>query len=659
MSRTPKNSQERLEVRIILAITGMLMVFALNALIQQAIADHILESSRRWQVGLILLALVTVIDLALFLFTFTRLSGALISARGGFRRSVAFFGRLRFVLVPMMLILPTASFILIREPFLLGIELRLLLVWLVVLVSSEAILATKPQGGYVATVFSLLVSIGVIHSVVIFLVQITNYPFSLGWSEASRYYYASLFWADHVYGNPANPSVLHPSRYLMQSFPFIFSGVPIWFHRLWQVCLWLSTLIFTGIGLARRLDVRSQKRIALVTGFVFIYLMQGPVYYHLLIMVILILFGMDVKRPGRSTAIVLVASIWAGISRLNWFPIPGMLASAIWFLEVRGTNRSVQDYFRFPALWSVGGALIAFVTQFAYIRFSGQPPEQFGTSFTSDLLWYRLLPNATFSMGILPAILVASLPVIYLIWISRGALSSGLKAIRIVGVSTLLVLLLGGGLLVSVKIGGGSNLHNLDGYLVLLGLMAGYLFFGRIASEGGSEPLAQVNSQVFLSLAILVPLIFTLSQGKPVRYPDESESSAVLQAIQEEIYRVTEIGGDILFISQRHLLSMGMILDVNLIEDYETVFLMEMAMSRNRAYLDRLHNDLKQHRFEMIIVERLNTVVQDRSHNFAEENNAWVEEVSRPILCHYEPVLTFSAPPLQILLPADFDPACK
>ena len=68
-----------------------------------------------------------------------------------------------------------------------------------------------------------------------FIPDITTYPFSLGWSEASRYYYASTFLAEKVYGAWTPPSVLHPSRYLMQAVPFLVSGLPIWLHRAWQV----------------------------------------------------------------------------------------------------------------------------------------------------------------------------------------------------------------------------------------------------------------------------------------------------------------------------------------------------------------------------------------------------------------------------------------
>ena len=45
----------------------------------------------------------------------------------------------------------------------------------------------------------------------------------------------------------------------------------------------------------------------------------------------------------------------------------------------------------------------------------------------------------------------------------------------------------GGGLAVSVKIGGGTNLHNLDAYMVLLLVATAELGFGRFAPPKGGK----------------------------------------------------------------------------------------------------------------------------------------------------------------------------
>ena len=132
-----------------------------------------------------------------------------------------------------------------------------------------------------------------------------------------------------------------------------------------------------------------------------------------------------------------------------------------------------------------------------------------------------------------------------------------------------------------------------------------------------------------------------------------NQAQQSLARVQSIVSPVSSESGEVLFISQRHLLALDAIKGVDLIPEYETVFLMEMAMSRNRDFLDQFHKDLKNHRFDLIVVDHLSTQIQDRDHNFAEENNAWVEEVSYPILCHYVAVEILLDPPLQFFIPSD------
>ena len=50
------------------------------------------------------------------------------------------------------------------------------------------------------------------------------------------------------------------------------------------------------------------------------------------------------------------------------------------------------------------GFVAAFLAETTYIAISGNPLSNFGTSFTSSLLWYRLFPNITYPNGILNSI---------------------------------------------------------------------------------------------------------------------------------------------------------------------------------------------------------------------------------------------------------------
>ena len=106
-----------------------------------------------------------------------------------------------------------------------------------------------------------------------------------------------------------------------------------------------------------------------------------------------------------------------------------------------------------------------------------------------------------------------------------------------------------------------------------------------------------------------------------------------------------------LFITQRHLLTFDKIESIPLVPEYELVFLMEMAMSANPDYLGQFHADLASQRFGYIVSEPLNPDLQGRSRPFGEENDAWVEQVSIPILCYYEPTVSLDGYNIQILTP--------
>jgi hypothetical protein len=374
-------------------------------------------------------------------------------------------------------------------------------------------------------------------------------------------------------------------------------------------------------------------------------------------MVILILWGFDSNRFWRNLILVLLASLWAGISRINWLPVPGLLAASLYLLEVQVKDKPLRRYFLSPALWVLAGTGIAYASQKAYQLWSGNPPAWFGSSFSSDLLWYRLLPNQTFPMGILPSAIFVSLPLIGLMALRLINRWREYHLIRLVGSASILLVLFVGGVIVSVKIGGGSNLHNLDAYLTLLLVIGTYIYFERfipdytehlseklqVGTPPASNKLFRSAEVILLASALVFPLYFTLSAGGALPHRDYSAAQAALQTINSATQEAVKQGGEVLIISQRHLLTFDYIHNVPLVPEDELVFLMEMAMSDNSFYLDKFHNDLQNKRFAMIVSEPLTTQHQGRNHSFGEENDAWVERVSEPILCYYEPTMKLEA----------------
>jgi hypothetical protein len=136
-------------------------------------------------------------------------------------------------------------------------------------------------------------------------------------------------------------------------------------------------------------------------------------------------------------------------------------------------------------------------------------------------------------------------------------------------------------------------------------------------------------------LMIIIPIWFILQTGGAWFTWNHVMVDKVENIIRTQAEQVTRGGGEVLLISQRQLLALK-ILDVPLIPAYEQDYLMEMAMSHNQAYLDRFQSDLRQQRFAMIVAEPQSDHIYQREHNFSEENNLWVLDVSQPILCYYE-----------------------
>jgi hypothetical protein len=290
----------------------------------------------------------------------------------------------------------------------------------------------------------------------------------------------------------------------------------------------------------------------------------------------------------------------------------------------------------------------AFLAQVLYIRLSGNSDARaFGSSLTSDLLWYRLLPNPTYPPGILLALILAALPVILLVAgvIKRQRRLSGWS---LAGLGAYLAILLVGGLVVSVKIGGGGDLHNMDAFLVMLMISGGYLLLGERSSDSSATAEAR-GSQRLLALAGIIPVLFAIVPYITFQPYDRSNTDNEVATIRRQAETAAQ-SGEVLFISQRHLVTFD-IIPVPLSPDYELLTLMEMALSGNTPYLNAFYADLRNHRFSLIIAPEQKVIHKGPAYSFGEENDAWAEHVARPILCYYEPAQTFKDLDVQLLIP--------
>jgi hypothetical protein len=474
-----------------------------------------------------------------------------------------------------------------------------------------------------------------IERLALFIPEISAQMTSLGWSEASRYYYASLFFSKSIYGSSTPLPSLHPSRYLLQSFPFMIAGLPLWVHRAWQVILWVALPLTGCLLIVRRLKIKSTLISILVILWGYLFLNQGPVYYHLMVCVILVAGGFSVNKPIKSMVFVILASIWAGISRINWFPVPGLLAVFFYILEVPQFGISLKRYWLWPTIWAVIGLITAFLSEAIYVLISGNPVENFGTSFTSSLLWYRLFPNMTYPNGILLSILLVSLPGVILIVSKLARERDAMHPMRGMTFGLILLVFFAGGIVVSVKIGGGSNLHNLDAFLVFFMVSVVYLFFDWIKPEQAAKMHWRSIHWIVTALLIFSPIINVIQADSQFVRFDNNPVQQDLRKLQTIIDSTPITDGEILFITQRHFMTFRYVTRVNLVSDYEKVFLMEMAMAGNEEYLHQFEADLKQHRFSLIVSEPLSMVIMDEQDVFFEENNAYVTQITASLRKYY------------------------
>lgn len=537
-----------------------------------------------------------------------------------------------------------------------NLTLRVPILLIFILGGTILLKASGIKGSWGEFLVSSLVFLAVALKIATFSSHVSTYPFSLNWSEGNRYYYASLYFSEIIYGFSIPLPTLNPSQYLLQSIPFLLPDIPIWFHRLWQVFLWNAITFITAFLLARRLSITDQLRRWVFIAWTFLFLLLGPTIYNLQVPIILILLLFNPRRFWQSMGAVLLASIWAGISRINWFPVPGLLAATLYILEEPIIKRTIRQYWLWPALWIGAGIGIAFASQTSYIVLSDNPIELFASSFTSDLLWYRLLPNPTFPLGVLPQVLLVSFPFLLII---AGQMKGQWKVYhpsRLIGLTAILLVVFIGGLVVSAKIGGGSNIHNLDAYFVLLLVVTAYIYFGDFITERADGESSITNRRVTtvgLILALLLPVYISTNPGTSLMRYNQAEIENALDTINWIVNNAQQKGDEALFIDERQLLTFNYVENTPMIPEYEKIMLMEMAMAGNAAYFKDFYKDLANRRFGLIISEPLFTKLQSPERAFAHENNAWVKWVSEPVLCYYEPMKKIREFKIHILIPRE------
>ena len=388
-------------------------------------------------------------------------------------------------------------------------------------------------------------------------------------------------------------------------------------------------------------------------GWTFLFLDQGPIYPPLILAALVTLLAVRVKLPIGALLILLI-SFYVRRTRWTWAYSPGLWSALLALLAIQapGFSKDKLKQLVKPVVLGIsgylGGQILPPIVRNLSTSSVKLLPDVVSTTTRQPLLWNRLFPNPTYPPGILYGLLWAALPVVLLLIILAAKRVWKVNWLQGLAMLVIACAFLVVGLIASVKIGGGSNLHNLDNFLVTLVILmaAAFLFLRDKNYRLDYHPLL-----VFLVCAVLIaPVTYALRGGARLSLPAQQTTSEVMDTLTATVDEYKD-KGEILFMDQRQLLTFGMVQDVPLVDEYEKKYLMDQAMANNADYFAGFYKDLIDQRFALIVNEPSNYVIRGSESSFGEENNAYVEWITIPVLCTYESLYTSHEIGVELLVP--------
>lgn len=519
--------------------------------------------------------------------------------------------------------------------------------------------------------------------------DVNSYPFSQSWSEGNRLWDYSLLFGKERYALAEGKNAkayLELGRQLVGAIPFLYSGLTIEMERAWLALMTVIPYLLAGAALFLRGDFSAPAWLAVLWTFLF--LKQGPIHPPLLF----VAAGTALlwRKPlWLALPLIFIIGYYARLSRSTWVFAPGIwifileFAGAAW-QDKKSTLRSAYRAAALGLMGVLGGQygaplLLLLSQQTLNVSPSIKLSAALQYTQTQPLLWERLLPNATYSAGILLGICLAAAPLAFVLICFAARKIWTLRLWQRVGLFAPLAAFLAVGLIVSVKIGGGGDLHNMDMFLIALTFTAALAWHGGgrgwLLSAQGKNP--RVSWGIALLLAL--PAFSALQTMRPQNFieqadwllvlsdapdkqalnmlPAQKDIEEALQTIQDEVDEAQK-RGEVLFMDQRQLLTFGYVHNSPFVPEYEKKVLINEALSSNVPYFQAFYADLAAGRFSLIIAPPQRRVIQDEEFVFGDENNAWTKWVSTPVLCYYERKMTLREVGVQLLYPIAPTPDC-
>ena len=129
--------------------------------------------------------------------------------------------------------------------------------------------------------------------------------------------------------------------------------------------------------------------------------------------------------------------------------------------------------------------------------------------------------------------------------------------------------------------------------------------------------------------------------------------------MKSETERVVAEGGEVLFMDQRQLLTFGYLGQIPLVPEYEKKLVMDKAMSGDKDYFEQFYKDIADQRFDLIVTDPQRIRFSDEDEGWGAENDTWVQWVTKPLLCYYEPAFTIKKTGVWLLHPVEDISGCR
>lgn len=423
-----------------------------------------------------------------------------------------------------------------------------------------------------------------------------------------------------IQGALSNPT-LDPTRILLLAVPFLFNIKSLVTIRIYSVLLRVIVTCLTAYFIVRRLKVKQTGLAVALTLWGFLLFNYINVGAHLLIAACLVVAVADNSKPIRTLAIVALASVWAGLSRLNWFPVPAMLAILLYVFEKPFRSNSLFKYFSYPFLIGVTGVVCSCAAYFLYCHFTGTIILFPNPAYHYFYIHSRLLPNKYFLPGtflasvllLAPSLLPAFIHVIH-------------KKINILRILVVVIFIMASfivGLQISSKIGGGYDMHNYDIVFLIAFITFSYIFTGSVVEDIEEKPSnLPLDIAPVWKIAFILAFMF-LGLLKPYSTINLLDQSINVQQVQQLLNKYPD--GKILFITDQYLPAMGLLNVNHPVYDYDYAVLTEMLMARNNAPVSDFIESVDKRRYTLIVAPNMDEVKLETNEEdpFAQENNLW------------------------------------